>query len=276
VSSSSGPSKRERQKQRRNEKLQQQAAAEARSRRTRVIAFVALGVVFLGLVGVAVAQQQADKRAEEQQAAEVAANLEELGCTPDETLEDDGQGHLDGAALAQQPPETLYADRPAGSGQHYGNWLMTGVYDQLLDERALVHNLEHGYVIGYYDDSADEAGVSALKEYAQSAIDGDYKKIIVAPWDGELEGDANFAYVAWNQRQQCADFDDATFEQFLKNHHSGNGEAPEKTLTAHLAEGNGTIDPGNEPFLLPPLGEDAPASESMDDGAADEATESSS
>ena len=273
MSSPTGPSKRERQKQRRDAKLQQQAAAAARSRRTRIIAFVALGVVFLGLVGVAVAQQQADRREAAEQASEVAANLDKLGCTTDETLEDAGQGHLDGSTLGQQPPDTLYPDRPAASGQHYGNWMMTGVYDQLIDERALVHNLEHGYVLAYYDDDADEAGVSALKEYAQSAIDGDFKKVIVAPWDGALEGDANFAYVAWNQRQACAQFDEATFEEFLKAHHSGNGEAPEKTLSPHLSEGGGTIDPGDEPFLLPPLGEDQPAPEGMnEDGTATEST----
>ena len=265
MSSSDRPSKRERQKQRRGAKLEQQRIAEAKSRRNRIIAFAVLGAIFLGLIAIAVVNQQREQREKEELAAQVQANLDELGCTDDEALGDAGQGHLDGASLADQPPDALYPDRPAASGQHYGNWLMTGVYDQQLDERVLVHNLEHGYVNVYYAEDAPEEDLAELKEYAQSQIDGDFKKVIVAPWDGQLPEGANFAYVAWNQRQMCEQFDADTFQLFLEAHHSGAGDAPEKTLSAHLEEGNGTIDPGNEPFLLPPLGDQAPENEGMNE-----------
>ena len=266
MSSSDSPSKRERQKQRRGAKLEQQRAAELRSRRNRIIAFAVLGAIFVGLIAVSLVQRAEDQRKKEALLAEVQENLSELGCTPADELEDAGQGHLDGSTLAEQGPDVLYPDRPAASGQHYGNWLMTGVYDQLIDERVLVHNLEHGYVIAYYDEGAEDSDVAALKEYAQAQIDGKFKKLIVAPWDGDLSGEANFAYVAWNQRQLCAEYDTDTFQVFLEENHSGEGDAPEKTLSPHLAEGNGTIDPGDEPFLLPPLGQDEPTSEGMSEG----------
>ncbi len=269
MSSNQRMSKRERQKARRDAKLAQQRAAEARARRIRLAVFAALGLVFVGLIGVAVASQRAERARLAQQEEAAAARLDELGCTQDEQRDDLGTGHLESTSLAQQPPEMLYPDRPATSGEHFGNWLKTGVYDELMDERALVHNLEHGYVVAYYADGAPEEQVAELKTFAAEQIEGDFNKIIVAPWDGELPGEANFAYAAWNARQMCAQFDRDVMTVFLRNHHSGAGEAPEKTLPAHLEEGGGTIDPGDDPFLLPPLGTDEGPTEGMTEPAGD-------
>ena len=276
MSSSDDFSKRERQKARRQAKLQQQAVLDKKARRNRLLTFALLGVILLGLVGLAVQRNIAAKNAEKAEKAEATAKLDELGCTPDEAQEDAGQGHLDGTTLGENPPDSLYPERPASSGQHFNNWLMTGVYDQLLDERALVHNLEHGYVVGYYDEGADEAQLTEFREHLQAQIDGDYPKIIAAPWDGDLPGEANFAYLAWNQRQMCADFDTQVFDVFVKAHHSSAGEAPEKGLAPHLEEGGGTLDPGDEPVLLPPLGTQATPSEGMSDPTATEASEGTS
>ena len=235
--------------------MQQERALDARSRKMRMLAWALAGVVLLALVGAAVVnnRQEAARRAE--QLASVQARLDELGCTPAEDQEDAGQGHLDAASLPQQPPEALYPDRPATSGQHFGSWLKTGVYDQVLDERPLVHNLEHGYVNVFYDQGVDEEQLNQLKSFGEEQIEGNFPKLIVAAWDGDLPEEYNVAFTAWGVRQMCADFDTETLEVFLREHHSAEGQAPEKTVPPHLAEGQGTIDPGDDPFLLPPLGE---------------------
>lgn len=256
-------SKRERQKQRREAKLAQQRAQEAKSRRLRIAVFAAIGVVFAGLIGLAIQRQAAERARLAEQEAAVQARLDDLGCTPDESMEDRGQGHLEAAALASSPPDTLYPDRPATSGTHYSNWLITGVYDELIDERALIHNLEHGYVVSYYSQDAPADQIDEYKQAAQEHIDGNYPKLIVAPWDGALPEGANFAYVAWGQRQLCQQFDADVFELFVRSHHSSAGDAPERTLPPHLTADQG-IDPEGEPFLLPPLGEDT-APEGMDE-----------
>ncbi len=273
MSSSDSPSKRERQKQRRDAKLQQQRAEEAKSRRNRILVFALLGVIFAGLIGAAVAQNAANRREVEQARLAAAEKREELGCTPDEQQEDLGQGHLDGSTLSEQPPDALYPDRPGTSGQHIGNWLKTGVYDVQLDERLLVHNLEHGYVVAFYGEDAPDDQVAALKAKAQEHIDGKFKKIIVAPFQGELSGGANFSYTAWTFRQSCDTYDDTTFDVFVRAHHSGAGVAPEKGITPHLEEGNGTIDPEGKPVLLPPLSDAEAPSEAVDDGESGDATE---
>lgn len=268
MSSSESPSKRERQKQRREVKLAEQRAVEAKSRRNRLIAFALLGVVFAGLVGIAVVNKINSDKAEAQQEADAKAKLAEMGCDPSENPADGGGGHFTADELEASPPEVAYPDRPAATGKHFGNWIKTGVYDQLIDERALVHNLEHGYVLAYHDDDADEAQVTALKEYGEAQIDDDFKKLIVAPWDGELPKDKNFAYVGWGVRQMCEQFDADIFNEFLEANHGNEGVAPEKTLPAHLAEGNGTVDPKDEDFLLPPLGrEEAPTGEASESGS---------
>ena len=246
-------SKRERQKQRREAKLAQERAQQARARRTRLLVFALIGVIFAGLIGAAVARQRAENAQLAQQETAAVARLDDLGCTPDEEQENMGQGHVDAATLAQRPPEALYPDRPGSSGEHYQSWLITGVYDELIDERALVHNLEHGYVVAYYAEGAPDDQVEALKTFVQSQIDGDYPKLIVAPWDGDLPEDANFAYTAWNFRQVCEEYDEDVLDVFIRKHHSAAGIAPEKTVPPHR-DANSGIDPEGEPFLLPPLG----------------------
>lgn len=263
-------SKRERQKQRRNAKLQQQRAADAKARRNRLMTFALLGVILAGLVGLAVQRNIAARQAEEDERLAAQAKLDDLGCTPAEKQEDLGSEHLQGETLAPNPPDVTYPDRPGTSGPHFANWIKTGVYDQLIDERALVHNLEHGYVVGYYDEDAPKEQVAEFTEDAEAHIAGDYPKLIVSPWDGKLPGDANFAYVGWNIRQTCAEYDSQVLNVFLKGNHSSAGVAPEKALPPHLEEGNGTIDPGTEPFLLPPLGDQAVPGGGMSEPAAPE------
>ena len=257
MSSSDNVSKRERQRQRRDAQLAQQRVAEAKARRRRLLTFVLIGLLAAAGIGALVMKQINDAKVAEEVNRAAAAAFEEAGCETIQNLDDPGAGHLDQASLQQQPPEALYPDRPGFGGQHFGSWIKTGVYDELIDERALVHNLEHGYVLAYYDEGADEAEVSELKSKAQELIDDDRPKIIVSPWDGELKNDKNFAFVAWTHRQQCELFDGNIFRVFADNFHSGSGDAPanEKVIPAHLTAGGGTIDPGEDPFLLPPLGQ---------------------
>ncbi len=271
------PSKRERQKQRREVKLREQRAQAAKARRNRLLAFVALGVLVAGLVGAAIANQVRQRQEVAQRRAAAEARLDEVGCTPDTEQPNTGQGHLGAQDLATQPPDVLYPDRPATSGMHFGNWLKTGVYDVRVDERILVHNLEHGYVVAYYDEDAPDDEVEALKSYAQTQIDGRFQKLIVAPWGEQLPDEANFAYVAWSFRQLCEQFDEEIADVFLTAHHSGAGIAPEKTLAPHLQAGNGTLDPEGKDLLLPPLGTSpTQANEGASDGASEAASEAAS
>jgi hypothetical protein len=251
-------SKRERQKQRREAKRQAEQAEQAKARRRRLGGYALVALVVLGLVGLAVGRTLADRRAQTQRAEEVAQRLEDIGCTDIEQVADMGQGHFSSAEeLAVADPAMIYETRPATSGRHMGQVAITGVYDKPVDERLVIHNLEHGYVVIWHDDEADPEQVSALRTWAEGRIDDGFPKIIVAEYHETLPAEGNFAAVAWNHRQVCEEFDEDVFQVFLDTHHDS-PDVPEPRIPAHRdAEQAGAIDPDemDGPALFPPLGQ---------------------
>lgn len=251
--------KRERQKMRRQQKLERQRVEARKARRRRT---VILGVVVLLLVGTtgALAAQWALDRAEERRlVAEAQENLEALGCTTVEDPPNLGAGHFSGPELASNPPDVIYPDRPTTSGRHVGNVVQTGVYDKVIDERILVHNMEHGYVNVYYADDAPAEQVEDLKEFAREQISSRrHEKLIVSAWKDDLPEDVNFALTAWGARQLCREWDRGVALGFLDDWHWLAGDAPERTLPAHTGDSGGGLDPNEEEgdMLLPPLTDD--------------------
>lgn len=262
--------KRERQKQRRDAKLAEQRRQAARARRNRMIAIGVIVAVVVAAIGAIVAGRLAAQRERDENIAAAEDRLGELGCTPIEEMPDLGGGHLAGTteALTAAPPDTLYPDRPASSGQHIGTWVLSGVYDKQIDERLLVHNLEHGYANVYYGPEAPAEQVEALRTFAQESLDGDYPKMVVAPYGEPLPDGAQFAMVAWGFRQTCEQFDADVARAFLDQHH--NGElAPERYLPPHT--GDNGIDPNAQegPLLFPPLGEQPQVETDLPEGASE-------
>lgn len=257
--------KRERQKRRRQQRLEAERAAAARARRRRVAALAVVAVTGLAAIGVVVQGQLAERAARRDRAAAAAARLDELGCTEVEQLPDLGAGHLTASAqaLAASPPQQLYPDRPTASGQHIGQVVASGVYEQSVDERLTTHNLEHGYAVFWYDEDAERPTLEALRTWAQARIDGEFPKIITAPYFEPLPGEADVVATAWGVRQSCEQFDADVAQVFLDEHYGLSGQAPEKTVAPHQA-GEGIPGPGSEGGLLfPPL--DEPAAAPADD-----------
>lgn len=269
MSDSTTETKRARQKQRREQRLEEQRRELARARRNRLIAIVALCAVAAAGLGYVVydriqAAQEADELAEQ-----VAARLETLGCTPIEDQPDLGGGHLqlDQASLTAADPALLYGDRPASSGEHMPQVALSGVYDKEVDERLLVHNLEHGYVHYYYGPDADPAQVDALKSFARAQIDGPRPKTIVSRYSTPMPEGANFGFVGWGARQVCGQFDADVAEVFAGQRYQ-HTSAPERNVPPHTDPGqSGVLDPGEAEgdLLFPPLGGTAPSEEPLPD-----------
>lgn len=57
----------------------------------------------------------------------------------------DGRNHIDGGT------KTNYKSNPPTSGDHYTSWILKGVYTEPRADGNLVHSLEHGYIIMWYD-----------------------------------------------------------------------------------------------------------------------------
>jgi Protein of unknown function (DUF3105) len=252
-------SKRERQRARREARRAAERAAQARARRNRIIVFAVVAVLVFAGIGVAVQRQRAATAADRAAQAAVAAKLGQLGCTTDTKQPDLGGTHIDEggpAAVAANPPEKLYPDRPASSGRHVSYWVVSGVYDTLIDERPLVHSLEHGWINIYYLRTAPSDQVAQLKAWARQQIRGSFPKMIVAPWiGGDLPHGAKFAYVAWDYRQLCGQFDPQVAGVFAKAHSGSNSKAPEASAipAGVQADNRITFDPSKANLLFPPL-----------------------
>jgi hypothetical protein len=163
-------------------KLARGAAArrlEEKRRRQRTLLWSGVAVVALAaLIGLIVFEgrsgtPQAQNKAVSSDA--LAAGLKAAGSSGVKTFPEAGRNHISGN---QQP--TNWNSNPPTSGDHLGTPLTPGVYDNEQDMRAMVHNLEHGYVVMVYKGiPADQ--VDQLRQFVQ-AREG--SKLVLSPWSG--------------------------------------------------------------------------------------------
>lgn len=64
---------------------------------------------------------------------------------PGELMEDLGGEHVTDIA------DVIYNSNPPTSGTHFPMWAKKGIYDRLISDGYLIHSMEHGYVILWYD-----------------------------------------------------------------------------------------------------------------------------
>jgi Protein of unknown function (DUF3105) len=120
--------------------------------------------------------------------AALAAARKEAGASGVKTFPNAGRNHI---TASQQPSN--WNSNPPTSGDHLGTPLPPGVYNTEQDMRALVHNLEHGYVVIVYK-GLDEDQVEELTKFV-NARDG--SKLILAPYSG-LDSNG-VALTAWQK-----------------------------------------------------------------------------
>jgi hypothetical protein len=123
-----------------------------------------------------------------------------------------------------------YDKSPPTSGRHNPTPLPVGakkLYTRSENpppERS-VHNLEHGYVVVWYDKKVTDAQIDLLKKAAEGA-EG---KFLIVPWDrADFPDDKHIVLTAWGERQQCGDVSGAVMQDFMDKFGGVNGKAPEK------------------------------------------------
>jgi hypothetical protein len=130
----------------------------------------------------------------------VATSTGSANCANLQVEADEGRNHL-------TPGETpMYHVIPPTSGTHNPVPLQQGVYDNNVDVTQLVHSMEHGYVIMYYNNAATTDQINQLIRIQQS----DPFKMIVAPYPSM---DNKVALVAWDHLQTC----DGVNEQAIRS-----------------------------------------------------------
>ena len=91
---------------------------------------------------------------------------------------------------------------PATSGPHWGttptNW---GVYSTPQPESQVIHNLEHGGIVIWYDaDAVTDAEVDEMASYVEGQVAtglGGRFKFILSPWPDNEDLGAVVAVTAW-------------------------------------------------------------------------------
>ena len=133
------------------------------------------------------------------------------------TLPNDGNAHVAPGTTCRSAEAPCgpdpYSSIPAASGPHWdpsgiANW---GVYTTPQNESQVIHNLEHGGIVIWYDpDSLDDAEVAELTSYVEgqvsSGISGRYK-FILTPWGGNVDLGAAVAVTAWRHLLKLEAFD---------------------------------------------------------------------
>jgi len=118
-------------------------------------------------------------------------------------------------------PGPFPSDPPAG-GSHYGNEFDARFYDEASPQAQvpypagyLGHNLEHGYVIFWYNcEVLNESECSTLKAEIQSVMDDlGGTKLIAFPWPS-MDGPA--AMTSWGRLQRFDSFDPEVAAAFVR------------------------------------------------------------
>jgi hypothetical protein len=174
----------------------------------------------------------------------LAAAAEAADCEVTSSDEEFDTTHLD---PAEAPPATeLYPDRPAVGGPHLGEWLSAGVFDAPIEERAAVHNLEHGAVAVYLSPDLGDDEVASVTDWATGRNDAGLLDertgagLLVAPWEEAL--DPPVAFRAWGVAADCARFDATFADGFVLDHFGPAGTAPEGSFgvdPAGVIDGSG-------------------------------------
>ena len=159
------------------------------------------------------------------------------------TLPNDGGTHVAVGTTCRSPEAPCgpdpYSTIPAASGPHWetsgiANW---GAYTTPQNESQVIHNLEHGGIVIWYDPAIlTDAQVAELTSYVEgqvsSGISGRYK-FILTPWGGNVDLGAAVAVTAWRHLLKLEAFDmdairgfaDANYLRFAPEPNGGPGPA---------------------------------------------------
>jgi hypothetical protein len=211
-------------------------ADQAKERRKSMFFIVLAGVVGLGLVAAAAVPAYLSSRDDPANKALSSFGVSAAAADCDDTTDDAATGgndhREDGTAIE-------YDQVPPSSGPHWAQPAFPAREFYTDRDRPaieqLVHNLEHGYTILWYDDTVTGADRDELEELAASAREDDSTrgKFIVAPWDeerGRLPEGKHVALTHWGaeqgHRQLCGAASGAVVEDFVSQYPAADSPEP--------------------------------------------------
>jgi hypothetical protein len=132
-------------------------------------------------------------------------------CGNVQQLENEGAGHI-----GLNEPTPVYKSNPPTSGTHNPISYPAGIFSEPADPTKLVHSLEHGYVVIYYNGLSDDQ-VRQLENIQRS----DGFKVIVAPYPNMPY---RVALTAWSNMLTCDGVNEQAIRSFIAQFR---GQGPE-------------------------------------------------
>jgi hypothetical protein len=211
-------------------KLAKGAAArrlQEKQRRQRTLLWTGVAVGSLvALVALIVFMGRDEPQAQNQPVTDAAraAGREQAGSQGVKTFPSAGRNHI---TPSQQPSN--WNSTPPTSGDHLAAPLPAGVYDTEQDMRALVHNMEHGYVVIVYKGIPSDQ-VDQLREFVDQR---DGSKLVLAPWSGLPSN--GVALAAWQNLEMMQRANMDVVQGFVNDYMVGPGAgaksvAPEPSI----------------------------------------------
>lgn len=210
-------------------KSKRQAVKEARQRQNRIttglaIGFIALAVIVIAsvvVIPIITPKPTAIPTATIDTSPTAVVDPNMLG----EVIAPSGAGDHIADSVNPNP----YNSNPPTSGHHYQRWLTAKFYDSPdpadgpYPEGHLVHNLEHGYIIFWYNCKIlSDSECTTLKSQIKAAMEGAQNfKVIAYPWNSI---DVPVVLTSWGYRLSMKTFDANLAKSFIDQHRNRSPE----------------------------------------------------
>ncbi len=152
-----------------------------------------------------------------------AAELPERG--DDALLENVQSFPSEGTDHVSPGTDIQYDTTPPTSGPHYSTTVSAGFYEETQPAGALVHTLEHGAVVIYYDPAAlDQEARADLEAYA-SEYTGTWQSVVVVPNPNE-NPESPYVLTAWRHMLRLDSYDADVVRAFIAEYLGRGPENP--------------------------------------------------
>jgi hypothetical protein len=193
-----------------------------------VIAIIVGCLVLLAGLGGVVAYAVQD--AKSKQIQNLGASVSAASCDPVTTDVQEGQGqHVGPGTSTPNESKVPYKLIPPSSGPHFGSPSISTTKFFTAKDRppleTLVHNLEHGYTILFFDGAAAKGKLDLIKDITAQAnkMPESKEKFLAVEWDSSRGKMAKpFVLSHWSRanghRQFCGDVSGAVVVDFVKKY----------------------------------------------------------